>query len=322
MARYGSCGRFQLLERLSDGGVASVYLAHPRGVRDLRHLYAVKWAHPHVALDRNLAMSLVDETRIVRSLVHPHICRVHGYGVEQGRHFIVMEYIHGKDLRAVQTRARELGEMLPYSLSAWIMAKVADALDYAHHRGEELGTPLRIIHRDINPHNVMLTYGGTPKVIDFGIAKAKGRVVETHVGQVKGKSSYMAPEQARGQQLDALVDIFAAGIVLYELTCDRLPYQGRTEDEQLQAAAMCRFEPPRRVNRDLPPELAAVIEKAMQHDPSRRYQRGWELRNDLERVIADLWPGTNAQSMAAYMQRLFHGARVQDEMHFTQLLGL
>ena len=126
MASYGNCGHFILLERLSDGGVASVFLAHPRGVRDLGHLYAVKWAHPHVARDQNLALSLVDETRIVRSLEHEHICRIHGYGMEKGRHYIVMEYIHGKDLRAVQLRAHELGEILPYSLAAWIVAKVAD----------------------------------------------------------------------------------------------------------------------------------------------------------------------------------------------------
>lgn len=320
MPDLGTCGAYRLIDKLQVGGSAEIYLARPIDSTDRSEILALKLARVGVARDRAQG-SMIDEARIARSVRHPNVCAVHGYGEHEGRLFIVMEYIHGENLSTVERMARSLDERVPYPLVAYVMGRVAKALDYAHNRGRSFGTPFEIIHRDINPQNIMITYDGTPKVIDFGIAKSIGRIVDTLAGFVKGKSNYMAPEQARGMSLDSRCDIFSSGIVLYELGTGALPFRGDDDDTRLIAAANCDFLPPRKVNKDLPKVLARIIERAMRHNPKKRFQTGSELAAALDKYLDEEAPDTNANALASYMDYLFHSVRAEKETRLKSLLA-
>lgn len=320
MSEIGRCGAFILLERIDVGGTAEIFLARSADAADRRELFVVKWLRRDAAKQRNSSFSLIDESRIARSLIHGGICRVHGFGSQDERLFVVMDYIHGKNLSRVLARAREKNTRMPYWMSAQVIAEVSDALDHVHTKSDANGNSLEIIHRDINPHNIMMTYTGIPKLIDFGIAKSVGRVVVTAPGEVKGKSAYMAPEQAMGMEIDARTDVYALGIVLYELTTGRRPYEGDSDQEILMAASRGKFTAPHEVNADLPKTLAEIIERAMKRNPSHRYQSAAELGRDLRELSKIEERGHKIRSAGNFMNLLFGDDRNKEEMRNRKLL--
>ncbi len=320
MPEIGRCGAFSLLERIDVGGTAEIFLARPADAADRRELFVVKWLRRDAASQRNSSFSLIDESRIARSLIHESICRVHGFGSQDDRLFVVMDYIHGKNLSRVLARAKARNIGLPYWMTAIVIAEVADALDYVHTKTTSRGDSLEIIHRDINPHNIMLTYSGVPKLIDFGIAKAIGRVVVTAPGQVKGKSAYMAPEQALGMGIDARTDIYAAGIVLYEIATGTRPYTGSSNHEILMAASSGKFTSPRKINAELPKPLAQIIERAMQRNPSKRYQRAAELSHELRAYARTVERGPEIKHAGDFMNLVFAEEKGREESRNRKLL--
>ena len=219
-------GDYLLLGRLSHGGMAEVFLGKSLRPGEGDKLFAIKRTLPDLARDRDFATMFIDEASIARDLKHPNICSIQDQGEFEDQLYIVMEFIHGKDLKVVQHRSRSRQEPLPLRYIAFIVARIAAALDYAHHKTNAHGEPEGIVHRDVSPQNILVSYTGVPKLIDFGIAKAKSRIAKTQVGILKGKLAYMSPEQATGKDIDYRTDIFALGVVLYELVTGRDAFRG------------------------------------------------------------------------------------------------
>jgi serine/threonine-protein kinase len=298
-------GKYVLLGRLGAGGMGKIYLARTAGPAGIEKLLVVKRLHSHLTNDPVLVASFLDEARLSLALNHPNIVHTFDVGDVDGRYFMVMEYIDGQNLGVVLRMAKRSGDYPPSSLWAGLFLGVLDGLHAAHTANDARGRPLQIIHRDVSPQNVLLTYEGLPKLVDFGIAKAAMRVNETDAGTLKGKYAYMSPEQVRGEVLDARSDVFAAGIVLWEMLAGRRLYKA---DTIVRTVERILTEPPTspvRVNASCDPRLAGVVEKALQKNRDDRYSSAAEFRDALEEALHASGARYRVADGKAVMTRLF-----------------
>jgi serine/threonine protein kinase len=257
--------------------MATVYLAR-RGDQTV----ALKMIREEYARSREFLAMFLDEAKIVARLHHPNIVRTFEQGNLDGQVFIAMELLEGRSLWAVWEACRARGVRLRYDVIAWIGARVAEALHYAHELHDEAGAPLGIVHRDINPSNVFVTSAGVVKVIDFGLAKAANRASRTATGVIKGKIAYMSPEQASGEEVDRRTDVFALGVTLWELACDRRLFKGKDDVHTLQQIRAARVPDPTRLVAGFPPALWSILSGAMARDRDARVATGEELRRQLD----------------------------------------
>src|SRR5438132_347275 len=237
-------GQYLLLERLAVGGMAEVFVAKAFGVEGFERLLAIKKILPTMGEDAEFVSMFVDEARIAVQLSHANIVQVLELGKHDERLFIAMEYVSGRDLRQLLDRYRRRGEPLPIPQACAIAARVCEALDYAHRKRDASENPLGIVHRDVSPQNVLVSFDGAVKLIDFGIAKAERRLQETQSGILKGKFSYMSPEQVRGGPVDHRSDVFAAGVLLWELICGRKLFTGDSDLAVLEKVRKGEVPPP------------------------------------------------------------------------------
>ncbi|HUQ01444.1 MAG TPA: protein kinase, partial [Kofleriaceae bacterium] len=273
-------GKYSLVRKIGTGGMAEVYLARTTVAQGLAKTLVIKKIHPAYARSRQFVAMFVDEAKIALGLNHPNIVQVFDFGSVGDTYFLAMENVEGLDvLRLLQDCAREK-RRLPYGLTAYIVQQMAKGLDYAHRKADEFGEALGIVHRDISPQNVLVSWDGAVKIVDFGIARA--RHVHEEEGVVKGKFAYMSPEQGRGEPVDCRSDVFSAGIVLYELACARPLFPGRGKEalDQVKAGAI---PPPREYAPDLPESLERVILRALAFHRDDRYQTARDLQTDLGR---------------------------------------
>jgi serine/threonine protein kinase len=265
-------GRYEVVQHLASGGMAEVYLA--RSIGDggfVRHL-VVKAMRPSPGLDGTFARMFLDEARLAATLHHQHIAQVFDLGTtEDGSYYLVMEYVHGETVRNVMAMARSRSVPLPPGFGVAVASAVAGALSYAHERTDDRGLALGIVHRDVTPANVLVGQDGGVKLIDFGIAKAVARTANTQTGVVKGKSGYMAPEQVLNHAIDARTDVFALGIVLYELTTGERLFQGATDYEAAQKCVAAEVPRPTLVVRGYPRALEEVVLTALSREPGGRF---------------------------------------------------
>ncbi len=266
-------GKYQLLKRLAMGGMAQIYLARRRGPEGFEKLLVIKRILPHLAENADFVRMFLDEARIAARLDHPNIVDIYDLGAQDDTFFIAMEYIHGEDLRRVWKRAERSGQLIPVPLVCRIMIEACAGLEHAHKQKDTQGRPLGIVHRDISPQNILLTFEGRVKVVDFGIAKAADQATVTRSGVLKGKYSYMSPEQAAGQKnLDCRTDIFALGVVLYELLTGMRLFKRLTDMATLQAVADCNISPPSQINPRVPKDLDPIVMKALTRAPPRDHR--------------------------------------------------
>ena len=219
-------GRYELLERVSVGGMAEVFRGRVSGAAGFEKIVAIKRILPQLSDDEDFIGLFIDEAKISANLNHSNIGQVFEFGRIESRYFIAMEFINGKDLRAIQAHYHKTREVMEIPMAVRIILEVCNALEYAHSKKDHNGTPLNIIHRDISPHNILVSFEGEVKLTDFGIAKAKITLGEEEPGMVKGKYAYMAPEQASAKPHDRRVDIFSLGVVLYEAVSGTNPFRG------------------------------------------------------------------------------------------------
>ena len=276
-------GKYLLLERIAVGGMAEVFVAKAFGVEGFERLLAIKKILPTMGEDAEFISMFVDEARIAVQLSHANIVQVLELGKHDENLYIAMEYISGRDLRQVIERFRKRQQPMPIPQAALIVAEVCEALDYAHRKRDASGRPLGIVHRDVSPQNVLVSFDGDIKLIDFGIAKAESRLQKTQAGILKGKFSYMSPEQVKGLPIDGRSDIFAAGILLWELVCGEKLFTGESDFAILEKVRTGVVPAPRSVTRTCPEGLEKVILKALANDPAQRYQTASELHDDLMR---------------------------------------
>ena len=298
-------GDYYLVGRLNTGGMAEVFLGKRLGADVGDPLLAIKRVLPQFSTDPEIVSLFEDEARIAQRLSHPNICRVHDEGIADKQLYLAMEYIHGKDLRVVAQRARKSGERLPYAISATIAAAIADALDYAHAMRSPAGGIEAVIHRDVSPQNILVSYDGIPKLIDFGIAKAKSRVVETRVGLVKGKYGYMSPEQATGGELDGRSDLFSLGCVLYELATGMEPFRSSTDVSTLRKVARASHAPASQVNASIPKGLAEIIETSLALEPSRRFANARAMADALRSFVRSDGENVTPEMLARTIRTMF-----------------
>jgi serine/threonine protein kinase len=256
--------------------------------------------------DRDFIKMFIDEAKIAGQLAHANICQIFELGRIDGSHFIAMEYIWGKDLLQIQNRLRKVKQQMPVPMACFAIAKVLEGLDYAHRKRDPLGRPLEIVHRDCSPQNVLVSYEGEVKVIDFGIAKATSRNSRTMAGVLKGKFGYMSPEQVRGLPLDRRSDIFALGTMLYEcLTGERL-FQGETDFSTLEKVRNVDVQNPRAINPAIPESIERVIMKALAKDVDDRYQWCSEMLADLQAYLMSQDVVFTAKSLSAWLKEVFN----------------
>ena len=305
-------GRYQIIKHLANGGMAQVLLARTSGIEGFERHVVVKRIHSDRSEDPEFVKMFLDEARLAAQLHHNNIVHVHDIGKEQGEYFFAMEYVHGEDLRKLLMRMSKRKEQVPLEHIVTIITTVALALHHAHEQRGADRKPLGLVHRDVSPANIIVGYDGNVKVVDFGIAKAALRVRpdDTKGGALKGKVSYMAPEQCSGQPVDRRSDVYALGIVLFELCTVRRLFKGTNDFLTMSAIVQGHVPQPSSYRPDLPPELEAIILKALALEPADRYQNADDMREALEQFAATNSLRMSTGSLANYMKQVF-GHRVE-----------
>lgn len=304
-APLGTLGRYRLVRRLAAGGMGEVYLAELPGVANLSQRVAIKRILPHLARDTEFVSKFIDEAYIMMRLHHGNIVGVHELADQDGELYIVMEYLPGRDLKAVTRRLRQGRAVMPPDLALWLVAEICTALDYAHRKTDDDGAPMHIVHRDVSPSNVLLGAGGEVKLLDFGIARARGRLHQSISGTLQGKFVYMSPEQADGRKVGPASDIYSTGLVLYELLTGVRPFEGESETETLRKVRAGAVEPPSAVRNELDAALDPLIMQALAQDPAARYPSAAAMRRALQHHLADARSHADAQQLGEWLGELF-----------------
>jgi serine/threonine protein kinase len=298
-------GRYLLLDKVAAGGMAEVWRAKITGEANFQRILAIKKILPHVSEDEDFITMFTDEALITASLVHANIGQVYEFSKVNDVFYIAMEYISGKDLKSLWSWSKARGQVMPIELASFIVMKMCDGLEYAHSRRDNNGNPSCVVHRDISPQNVLISWEGDVKVIDFGIAKATEKSGKTRPGTLKGKFAYMAPEQIRGLPLDGRSDIFAIGVVLYELCTGQRGFQADSEFSLLEMVRNVEIRPPSLLNQTLPAELERIIYKALAKDRDQRYSSCSDMSEDLQRFLLMRGKPPQARDLASFMRENF-----------------
>jgi serine/threonine protein kinase len=300
----GTYGPYRLVKKIAVGGMAEVFKAKRTGVEGFEKVVAVKRILPHLSDNKEFVDMFIDEAKMVAGLAHPNIVQISDLGKLEKSYYIAMEYVHGRDLRSILRRAKDRGLRLPLDLTVFIVSRVCSALEFAHRKKDERGRPMLIVHRDISPQNILISFEGEVKLTDFGIAKAATKARITDAGALRGKLLYMSPEQAWGKPMDRRSDLFSLGIVFYEMVTDQKPFLGSSEMSILEMVRECRVAPPSDVNPRIPERLEKVVMTALERDPDHRYQDAAEMYRDLDRVLHERQPPT-ANELTRFLELLF-----------------
>jgi serine/threonine protein kinase len=298
-------GSFEIVRKLARGGMAEIFLARTRGPQGFEKLVVLKKILPRYAGNRRFVQLFLDEAKLAASLDHPNIAQVYDIGTVDGSYFFTMEYLHGQDVRSILHRTWRTGERFPIAHAVQIARHVASALHFAHEKQRADGTLLGIVHRDVSPSNIIVTYDGATKLLDFGVAKTTASTVKTRTGALKGKVAYMSPEQARGAPIDRRSDIFALGIVLWEMVTTQRLYRG---DNDLATLQQIITQPPRRptaLRPDCPRELERIVLHALADDPDARYSTAEQLVTDLDELAREHKLKQSSNALAATLGQLF-----------------
>jgi serine/threonine-protein kinase len=294
-------GRYTLLYRFASGGMANLYLAKLLGPDGFVKLVAVKVIHSHLTSDPQFVDMFINEARLASRISHPNVAQIIELGRNEGLHFIAMEYVAGESAAALVRRVRPA-----MTYCARVVADAAAGLHAAHELRDADGESLQVVHRDVSPQNILISYDGAVKVVDFGVARMKGSLATTRAGEVKGKFAYMAPEQlTKGQPVDRRADIFALGIVLFEMTTGRRLFIGETEGEVITEVRECIVTPPSEVESSFPRPLERIVMRALAKDPADRYQTARALQEALERYIIESGEPVLQVQVGELMSRTF-----------------
>ncbi|HTR54395.1 MAG TPA: serine/threonine-protein kinase [Kofleriaceae bacterium] len=297
-------GKYEVLRKLATGGMAEIYLARARGTAGFEKLVVLKRILPSVAADPTFVQMFLDEARLAATLQHPNIADVYDVGEADGSYFFTMEFVHGEDARMIRIACAKAGTRVPRGVALAIVHGTASALAYAHDKTGP-GGPLGLVHRDVSSSNVLISFDGAVKLVDFGIARATSRQHKTRTGTIKGKIPYMSPEQCQNHSLDRRSDLFSLGVVLFELTLGRRPFRGDSDFAILDQIINRGAPNPKMFDPDYPPALEAIVMKLLDRDRDKRYQDAHEVIADLEQFVSSTGAWTSPTSLGKYMRDLF-----------------
>jgi eukaryotic-like serine/threonine-protein kinase len=307
-------GKYQIVRPLKLGGTAAIYLAISRGENNFSREVVIKRPLPHLLSDPRSRLMFIDEAHIAARLSHPNICQVLDLVAREDECYLVMEYLRGVDLREILKRCFELNRYISPEVAVWIAIEISTGLDFAHEAVGLDGQPLNLVHRDLSPKNIRITFSGSVKVIDFGIARAMNRATETAAGTIKGTLGYMSPEQILGDEIDRRTDIFAFGICLFQTLTGRNPFDGSTLKERVKKLTQSPIPSVREHNPTLDDEIAGIVAKCLERDVDERYQRLRDVQIDLDRYLARLGVVSPRQKLIQFLEEIFpdHGQADSD----------
>nr|HEX4314335.1 protein kinase [Kofleriaceae bacterium] len=303
-------GRYEILQQLATGPVADVLLARAKGLEGFTRHVVVKQIRPELGSDERFVHAFLNEARIAASLHHQNIVQVYDIDEDHGRYYFAMEYVHGEDVRKLLLRVREEGTLVPLDQIVAIGAAAAAGLHHAHEQVDANRSPLGLVHRDVSPGNILIGYDGGVKLVDFGLAKPALSSAKTRTGSIAGKAPYMSPELCQGKAIDRRSDIFALGIVLYELATAKRLFKGDNDYLTMAAIVDGDVAPPSAHRRDIPRALDEIIMRALAKLPAARFQTAMDLRAHLESFAIEAELRTSSKALADYMIRMF-GARAE-----------
>ena len=297
-------GQYELIETIATGGMAEVYKARMQGVEGFQKIVAIKRILPHLTDNDEFVTMFIDEAKLAAQLQHPNIIHIYDLGKIERSYYIAMEYIDGKDLRSILRTLDEKKQRMPAGLALFIGSRLAAALDYAHRKRDLQGRAMSLVHRDVSPQNVLISYDGDIKLCDFGIAKAASKASHTRAGALKGKLQYMSPEQAWGKGIDHRSDIFSLGLVLYEMVTGTKPFSGDSELSILEQVRSPRLISPENLDPTLPTEVAEIIMKALREKREERFQTAAELASALDDLLQAIRPTPTAADLGGFLATL------------------
>lgn len=299
-------GKYLLLEKINAGGMAEVYLSKSIGAEGISRFVAVKRILPQYSENEEFIEMFKEEAKIAVNLNHSNVVAIHEFGVEKKQFYLVMEYVEGQNLRQIVNHLKKAGRPIGIPEIVYVIKEVAAGLDHAHRcLDNSTGRPLNIIHRDMSPQNIMVSFEGEVKIVDFGIAKAESQLEQTRAGVLKGKFSYMSPEQVDGKSLDLRTDIFSVGTILWELLTGERLFTSANEAATVQKIRDGKIPEIRKLNPAVPPELERITLKALAKDRDLRYQKSADFHKDLNRFINTTYPEFSPHEFSVFMKSAF-----------------
>jgi serine/threonine protein kinase len=297
--------RYKVLEKIASGGMAEVFRAESAGLEGFKKLVAIKRVLPHLSEKKQFIGMFLDEARVCAHLSHSNCVQVFDVGVGDNTYFIVMEFVDGSDLKGVIEYRKRINQPFPVEEACLICVRILEGLSYAHELTDGKGENLHIVHRDMSPPNVLLTRFGEVKIVDFGLAKANSQLEKSEPGIIKGKFSYLSPEAAQGLPVDARTDIFAVGIILWELLASRRLFVGDTDLETVRMVQRAEIPSVRAINPKIPAELERIVQKGLAGDPAKRYATAREFARDLNNVMFHLGRAVSSFDLAQLVQPIW-----------------
>ena len=301
-SRRERIGRYTLLERIASGGMAEIFRASSEGSDGIEHVVAIKRILPENARNNEFMTMFLNEARIAATLRHPNVIQAFDFGSENGSYYLAMEYLHGLDTRRIVQSLALAGKKLPLEIAIASAIGICTGLQYVHDKHDKNGRALGLVHRDVSPQNIFLTTSGGVKLVDFGVAKAVHRVSDTLSGTIKGKVTYMSPEQVRAERLDRRSDLFSLSIVLWELTVGRRLFEGVSEAMVMNAIDKLDAPAPSQMTPRYSPDLERIVMKGLARDRDRRYQSADELRGDLEAFAREQRLDVTPRTVASFVR--------------------
>jgi serine/threonine protein kinase len=304
--------RYRVVERLAAGGMAEVFLAESAGIEGFKKRVAIKRVLPHLSEKKRFIAMFLDEARLSANFSHSNVVQVFDIGVGDNTYFIVMEYVDGADLKAVMADLNNNNRQFPIEAALLICGKICEGLGYAHEQTTSDGVPLNAVHRDMSPPNVLISKHGEVKIVDFGLAKASTQLEKSEAGIIKGKFHYLSPEAAHGKEVNQQADIFAVGIILWEMLAGRRLFSGESDYQVVKAVQRCEVPRISKVNPEVSAEVESILARSLARDPSQRYQTARALALDLTRCLFRLGRPVDAFTLSELVRGPMMGRNVSE----------